>query len=66
MTTRRSFFKLGGAAAAAGMAGATAIVTEAQTPLLRGGKDFSPRTGKERAAVPSACWQCVSRCPAGS
>lgn len=63
MTTRRSFFKLGGAAAAAGMAGATAIVTEAQTPLLRGGKDFSPRTGKERAAVPSACWQCVSRCP---
>jgi anaerobic selenocysteine-containing dehydrogenase len=23
--------------------------------------DFSPETGKERKAIPSACWQCVSR-----
>ncbi|MEE8454296.1 MAG: molybdopterin-dependent oxidoreductase, partial [Limibaculum sp.] len=32
------------------------------TPLIKGGKDFSPITFKERTAVPSACWQCVSRC----
>jgi anaerobic selenocysteine-containing dehydrogenase len=25
------------------------------------GKDFSPMTKKERKAIPSACWQCVSR-----
>jgi anaerobic selenocysteine-containing dehydrogenase len=25
------------------------------------GRDFSPKTGKERKAIPSACWQCVSR-----
>ena len=33
------------------------------TPLIRGNKDFSPITYKERTAVPSTCWQCVSRCP---
>jgi anaerobic selenocysteine-containing dehydrogenase len=32
-------------------------------PLLKGNKDFSPITYEERAAVPSACWQCVTRCP---
>jgi thiosulfate reductase / polysulfide reductase chain A len=25
------------------------------------GLDYSPTTGKERKAIPSACWQCVSR-----
>jgi anaerobic selenocysteine-containing dehydrogenase len=25
------------------------------------GRDFSPETGVERKAIPSACWQCVSR-----
>jgi anaerobic selenocysteine-containing dehydrogenase len=25
------------------------------------GRDFSPMTGSERKAIPSACWQCVSR-----
>jgi anaerobic selenocysteine-containing dehydrogenase len=32
-------------------------------PLLKGNKDFSPITFEERRAVPSACWQCVTRCP---
>jgi len=32
-------------------------------PLLMGNKDFSPITYEERKAVPSACWQCVTRCP---
>lgn len=31
------------------------------TVLLEGGRDFSPTTGKERKAIPSACWQCVAR-----
>jgi len=26
-----------------------------------GGRDFSPITGKERKAIPTACWQCVTR-----
>jgi anaerobic selenocysteine-containing dehydrogenase len=25
------------------------------------GRDFSPKTGKERKAIPTTCWQCVSR-----
>ena len=29
--------------------------------LAEGGKDFSAETGKERQAIPSACWQCVTR-----
>lgn len=29
--------------------------------LEEGGKDFSPKTGKERKVIPSACWQCVAR-----
>ncbi len=29
--------------------------------LQEGGRDFSPNTGKERQAIPTACWQCVTR-----
>lgn len=29
--------------------------------LEKGGMDFSPDSGKERQAIPSACWQCVAR-----
>ena len=63
MTTRRNFLKLGSAAATAGLAAGSLVPTDSKAVLLKGGKDFSPRTGKQRAAVPSACWQCVSRCP---
>jgi anaerobic selenocysteine-containing dehydrogenase len=31
--------------------------------LMPGGRDFSLVTMKERATVPSTCWQCVTRCP---
>jgi len=31
--------------------------------LETGGLDYSPGTGEQRTAVPSACWQCVSCCP---
>jgi anaerobic selenocysteine-containing dehydrogenase len=33
-----------------------------QEPLRPGGSDFSPATGATRRRIPSACWQCVTRC----
>jgi anaerobic selenocysteine-containing dehydrogenase len=62
MTSRRDFLKLGAASKAIALAGGATLSTAKELPLT-GGKDFSPRTGAERNAVPSACWQCVSRCP---
>ncbi len=63
MVTRRNFLKLGAASAAAGLGGAGVAIAPARE-LERGGRDFSPRTGHERRAVPTACWQCVTRCAA--
>ena len=62
MASRRDFLKLGAATAAVTVSGGVALKAAKKPPLLTGGKDFSPRTGKERKAVPTACWQCVSRC----
>ena len=64
--TRRNFIKLGAAAAAASAAGESflggkAFALEGELKLDEGGRDFSPETGRERKAIPSACWQCVSR-----
>ena len=62
--TRRNFMKL---AVASGAFLATG--EGAKTNALAGdvevqsGQDFSPETGKERKAIPSCCWQCVTRCP---
>ncbi len=36
---------------------------KAPEKFLAGGKDYSYLRGKEKKAIPSACWQCVSRCP---
>ena len=55
---RRYFFKLGSLAAAAAVAG-KGVLKAAE--LREGGKDYSPVTGKERKAIPSACWSCVTR-----
>ncbi|MFQ5763585.1 MAG: molybdopterin-dependent oxidoreductase [Rhodospirillales bacterium] len=63
MATRRDFLKLGAAAGAVAVGGAAALTAAKELPF-KGGKDFSPRTGKERKAVPTACWQCVTRCAA--
>ncbi len=73
-TTRRNFLKLGGGSLAA-LAGHAALggvgrglhaafnerLLKGALTLRRGGRDFSPRTGKERKAIPSSCWQCVTR-----
>jgi anaerobic selenocysteine-containing dehydrogenase len=64
MATRRDFLKLGAASAAVAVGGTTALTAAKGAPFLKGGKDYSPRTGAKRKAVPTACWQCVSRCPA--
>jgi anaerobic selenocysteine-containing dehydrogenase len=62
MATRRDFLKLGAAAATMAAAGG-AVLSAAEKRPMTGGKDFSPATGKARKAVPSVCWQCVTRCP---
>lgn len=72
MASRRNFLQLG-AALAVGTAGAGALLAQtagrsvepkkAEPRKLEAGKNFSPRTGKPREGVPSACWQCVTRCP---
>jgi len=63
MLNRRKFLKIGAAATAAGGLAGTGALSRAEEARMKGGKDFSPRTGKERQAIPSACWQCVTRCP---
>lgn len=60
---RRSFMTLAGIGATAMAAG---VGTEKKAlagtmKFKNGGRDFSPITGKERQAIPTACWQCVTR-----
>ena len=64
--TRRNFMKLGmasGALLAAGE-GLKSSALAGTVKLEYGGKDFSPDTGVERKAIPTACWSCVTRCAA--
>ncbi|TCS60559.1 molybdopterin-containing oxidoreductase family protein [Varunaivibrio sulfuroxidans] len=63
MLNRRNFFKLSAASAAAGVAGTMTLKQAKALPAWNGGKDFSHKTGRQRKAVPSACLQCVTRCP---
>ena len=63
MLNRRNFLRLGAAVAATGGIVGAGALTVAKEARIKGGMDFSPRTGKQRKAMPSACWQCVSRCP---
>jgi anaerobic selenocysteine-containing dehydrogenase len=62
---RRNFIKLAALGAAAGLLeGSRALgdegVLKGEPQLSTGGSDFSLVTGKERRAIPSACWQCVN------
>jgi anaerobic selenocysteine-containing dehydrogenase len=65
--SRRTFVKNLGVAGASIAAVTTLGTSKTQAGLLKGhlkikgGKDFSPATLKERKAIPSACWQCVTR-----
>jgi len=60
---RRNFLKLAaasGTSMAAGI-GASQNALAGSIKLETGGRDFSPTTKKELKAVPTACWQCVTR-----
>ena len=60
--TRRDLLKLGVASAGVATIGlGSGAALSGKIELAEGGKDFSPETGKERKAIPSACWQCVTR-----
>jgi anaerobic selenocysteine-containing dehydrogenase len=60
---RRNFLTLAAASGAVVAAGAvdSRPALAGTIKLEKGGRDFSPATGKERKAIPSACWQCVTR-----
>ena len=60
---RRNFVKLAAASGAAVVTGAgvTQNALAGSIKLEQGGLDFSPTTGKQRQAIPTACWQCVTR-----
>ena len=62
---RRNFLRLAAGSSAVVAAGAagTRDALAGSVIITEGGRDFSPITGKERKAIPSACWQCVTRCP---
>ena len=55
---RRNFLKVGAIATAAVVAGKGVLKAG---ELKKGGQDFSPITGAERKAIPTACWSCVTR-----
>jgi len=60
---RRNFMSLAGvsgAALAAGVGGSEKALA-GSVQLQAGGRDFSPVTGKERKAIPTSCWGCVTR-----
>ena len=60
---RRNFMKLAagsGCALATGLGGSQSAFA-GSIKLQAGGRDFSPITKKERKAIPTACWQCVTR-----
>jgi thiosulfate reductase / polysulfide reductase chain A len=71
MNNRRKFLHLGGmfAASAVGLSSRSAFSDTTAPPFksfksfLNGGKDYSYLRGTEKKKIPSACWQCVSRCP---
>jgi len=60
--TRRNFMKLA-AVSGAVLAAGEGLKSEALAGDIKSqqGRDFSPVTGKERQAIPTTCWQCVTR-----
>jgi hypothetical protein len=60
--TRRNFMKFA-AASGAVLAAGKGFESEALAGMVKTqtGRDFSPATGKERKAIPSACWQRLCR-----
>jgi anaerobic selenocysteine-containing dehydrogenase len=73
MASRRDFLRLGATTTVVAAGIGAALLprrgrsrsgeASAAAPTLEAGKNFSPRTGKAREGLPSACWQCATRCP---
>lgn len=64
--TRRDFLKMGAIGGGALVARPWSLFADepalaGKLELSSGWRDFSPATGKERQAIPTACWQCVTR-----
>ncbi|RKZ36700.1 MAG: DMSO reductase, partial [Gammaproteobacteria bacterium] len=63
MVNRRKFLKVGAVTATTAVVAGASLKAHAVKDLpIKGNKGFSPTTGKERKMIPSACWQCVTRC----
>ncbi|HEY5701882.1 MAG TPA: molybdopterin-dependent oxidoreductase [Gammaproteobacteria bacterium] len=62
MINRRDLLKLGAVATGALFTQGN-VLAAPPVSELSSGKDFSPKTGLQRISKPSACWQCVTRCP---
>ncbi len=65
--SRSQFLRLAALAPGAMLApraarGGAIALTRPGLDLQPGGIDFSPATGAARQRIPSACWQCVTRC----
>ncbi len=63
--SRRNILKLAAASGALLTAGnrMTGTALAGSVELAMGGRDFNPDTGKERKAVPTVCFNCVTRDP---
>lgn len=63
--SRRNVLKLAAASGALMTAGKGMVGTAlaGSVELAHGGRDFNPETGKERKAVPTICYSCVTRDP---
>ena len=57
--SRRDFFKIGSAAGLAGAVGLPKNLSARNFEM--GGRGFSHSDGEELKAIPSSCWQCVTR-----
>ena len=60
---RRNFLRFAGVSGLS-LASASGISSKAlagDVTFQNGGRDFNPVTGVERKAIPTACWQCVTR-----
>ncbi|MFQ6102670.1 MAG: molybdopterin-dependent oxidoreductase [Candidatus Glassbacteria bacterium] len=58
---RRDFLKIGSALGAGLGTGKGLNLLAGEVILRGGGADYSFETGNRRKAIPSACWQCVTR-----
>ncbi|MBI4912038.1 MAG: molybdopterin-dependent oxidoreductase [Acidobacteria bacterium] len=62
-SNRREFFARSAAAAGSLLGGAALLLPDSFRKGPAGPDEAVPAPGRPRTTVPSACWQCVTRCP---